>query len=105
MYSSFPCKTNIFIMNDFRGILNSLPNNKIFVRSNLKAFAGNILKVVQVTICVPDRVENIVGKGENAGYQGKGENAGNQHFLTFPQCFKKVSLLGLLKSQDCLVRS
>ena len=26
------------------------------------------------------RVENIVGKGENAGYQ---------HFLVFPQCFKR----------------
>ena len=28
------------------------------------------------------KVENIVGKGENAGYQ---------HFLLFPQCFQKVS--------------
>ena len=28
------------------------------------------------------RVENIVGKGENAGYQ---------HFLLFPQCFQKYS--------------
>ena len=27
------------------------------------------------------RVENIVGKGENAGYQ---------HFLLFPQCFQKA---------------
>ena len=64
------------------------------------------------------RVENIVGKGENAGYEkqnhklafannkinaiqkiimillrvenivGKGENAGYQHFLLFPQCFR-----------------
>ena len=33
-------------------------------------------------ISVFDRVENIVGKGENAGYQ---------HFLLFPQCFGKVS--------------
>ena len=31
-----------------------------------------------------DRVENIVGKGENA-------NAGYQHFLLFPQCFEKAS--------------
>ena len=29
-----------------------------------------------------DRVENTVGKGENAGYQ---------HFLLFPQCFEKAS--------------
>ena len=33
-------------------------------------------------ISVFDRVENIVGKGENAGYQ---------HFLLFPQCFEKAS--------------
>ena len=33
-------------------------------------------------------IENIVGKGENAG---------NQHFLLFPQCFQKPSLSGLLK--------
>ena len=34
-----------------------------------------------------DRVENIVGKGENAGYQ---------HLLLFQQCFPKV-----IKIQDC----
>ena len=33
-------------------------------------------------ISVFDRVENIVGKGENAGYQ---------HFLLFPQCFENAS--------------
>ena len=33
-------------------------------------------------ISVFDRVETIVGKGENAGYQ---------HFLLFPQCFEKAS--------------
>ena len=33
-------------------------------------------------------VENIVGKGENAGYQ---------HFLIFPQCFQKFSFSGSLK--------
>ena len=33
-------------------------------------------------ISVYDRVENIVGKGENAGYQ---------HFLLFPQCLEKAS--------------
>ena len=43
-----------------------------------------------------DREENIVEKGENAGYQHdreeniveKGENAGDQHFLLFPLCFQ-----------------
>ena len=38
--------------------------------------------------CVTDWVENIVGKGENAGYQ---------HFLIFPQCFQKAFFPGLLK--------
>ena len=33
-------------------------------------------------------LENIVGKGENAGYQ---------HFLLFPQYFPKASHSGLLK--------
>ena len=39
-------------------------------------------------IFVLDRVENIVGKGENAGYQ---------HFLLFPGCFQKASFSGSLK--------
>ena len=33
-------------------------------------------------------VENIAGKGENAGYQ---------HFLLFPQCFQMASVLWLSK--------
>ena len=39
-------------------------------------------------ISVFDSVENIVGKGENAGYQ---------HFLLFPQCFEKASFPGTSK--------
>ena len=39
-------------------------------------------------ISVTDWVENIVGKGENAGYQ---------HFLLFPHCFQKASVPGSLK--------
>ena len=34
-------------------------------------------------ISVFDRVENYVGKGENAGYQ---------HFRLIPQCFQKPSI-------------
>ena len=34
--------------------------------------------------------ENIVGKGENAGYQ---------HFLLFPQCFQKAFSLESLKTR------
>ena len=35
-------------------------------------------------IYVVEHIENILGKGENAGYQ---------HFLLFPQYFQKASLL------------
>ena len=39
-------------------------------------------------ISVFDRVENIAGKGENAGYQ---------HFLLFTQCFEKASFPDMSK--------
>ena len=39
-------------------------------------------------IFVYDRVENILGKGENAG---------DQHFLLFPQCFQNHYIRELLK--------
>ena len=39
-------------------------------------------------ISVFDRVVNIVGKGENAGYQ---------HFLLLPQCFEKASFPDMSK--------
>ena len=48
--------------------LNSLPNNKIWDQTNLKAFAEDILNVVQIMICVTDWVENIAENGEYAGY-------------------------------------
>ena len=38
-------------------------------------------------ICVTDWVGNIVGKGENAGYQ---------HFVYFPQYFQKAPFPGFL---------
>ena len=61
---------------------------KFLDQSNLKDFADNKLNVTYVTNFLTERVGNIVGKGENAGYQ---------HFLLFPQCFQKASLSGLLK--------
>ena len=42
----------------------------------------------EIIIVLIDRGENIVGKGENAGYQ---------HFLLFPTTFQKASSSGLLK--------
>ena len=69
-------------------MFNSLPKDKILAWTNLKAFVDNKFNVTEVTNSVFDRVENIVGKGETAGYQ---------HFLLFLQCFQKVSYLGSLK--------
>ena len=42
------------------------------------------------------RVENIVGKGENAGYQ---------YFLFFPTVFSKGFFLKVIKSRDCVVNT
>ena len=45
---------------------------------------------------VTNKVENIVGKGENAG---------NQRFLLFPELFSKGLPLRVVKSRDCVVKS
>ena len=74
---------------------NSLPNNKTSDVTELKAFADDIITVAQMMISVLNRVENIVGKEENAGYQ---------HFPLFPQCFQKGFFLGVVKSRDCVVK-
>ena len=57
---------------------NSLPNDKLLDWSKLKAFADEKMNVTQKLKFVIGRIENIMGKGENAGYQ---------HFLLFPQYF------------------
>ena len=46
--------------------LNSLPNDKILDWSKLKAFADDIIKVIEKFKFGLGMVENIVGKGENA---------------------------------------
>ena len=68
--------------------LNSLPNNNILDLTKLKAFAGNELNMSKLAISFFDKVENTVGKGENAGHQ---------HFLLFPQWFLEALSLGSLK--------
>ena len=72
----------------FLKVVNSLANEKILDWSKLKALADNKIKVLEKLKIILGRKENIVRKGENAVYQ---------HFLLFPQCFQKTSLLGLLK--------
>ena len=48
-----------------------------------EALANEKSDVIRMMRFVSERMESIVGKGENAGYQ---------HFLLFPQCFQKASL-------------
>ena len=68
---------------------NSLPNDKILDWSKFKAIiADDKINVNEKLKFDIGGVENIVGKGENAGYQ---------HFLLFPQCFQKASSSGSLK--------
>ena len=54
----------------------------------MKAIADDKINVIQKLNFDIGRVENIVGKGENTGYQ---------HFLLFLQCFQKPSISRLLK--------
>ena len=63
--------------------VNTLPNDKSLNLSKLKAYADEKLNILQMIEFVFDRIENIVGKGENAG---------DQHFLLFLQCFRKAFL-------------
>ena len=67
---------------------NPLPDGKILDVTKLKAFADDKINVAQMMVSVFDRIENTVGKGENAGYQ---------HFPLFPLSFQKASFLGSLK--------
>ena len=74
----------IFLKNS----LYPLPDDKLLDVTKLKAFADDKFNVDRMLTSLLDRVENTVGKEENADYQ---------HFLLFPQCFAKPSSLGSLK--------
>ena len=76
------------MLNICKYVLNSLPNNKIFRLVQVEAFADNKIKVTQKLKFVLGWVEDILGKGENAG---------NQHFLLFPKCFQKPPSSGSSK--------
>ena len=60
---------------------NPFPDDKNLTMCKLKAFAHDKTNVTFMIISAFDKVENIFGKGENAGYQ---------HFLLFPQYFEKA---------------
>ena len=69
-------------------LLNSLPKDRILAYSKFKVLTDNKIIVIQKLRFRLRKVENIVGKGENAG---------NQHFLLFQQCFQKLSCPEMLK--------
>ena len=72
----------------------SLPNDEFLDWSKLKAFADNKISVTEKMKFVLEMVENIVGKGENAGYQ---------HFLFF-QLFSKGLIFKVIKGWDSVVK-
>ena len=74
--------------NNSKERFNSLPNDKVLDQSKLKGFADIKINVIQNQKFVLGRVENIVEKGENAGYQ---------YFLLLPQCFRKATFSRSLK--------
>ena len=55
-----------------------------------------------MVIYVFDRVENIVGKGENADHSFK---YWSPAFSPFPTMFSNAFLSKVIKSQDCVVKS
>ena len=68
--------------------INSFNKQQILDKSKSKAFADIKRKVVQLTKFDIERIENAVGKVENAGYK---------LFLLFLQCFQKASSSGSFK--------
>ena len=56
--------------------------------SKLKAFADDKISVTERNETCLRTMENIVGRGENAGYK---------HFLLFPQCFHEAFFSECLK--------
>ena len=72
--------------------MNSLPiNDKILDWSKLKAFADDNMHFNENLKLVMGRIENIVGKRENVGYQ---------HFFPFPTMFSNAFSFRVVKSQN-----
>ena len=63
--------------------------------SKLKVFAEEKINVTEKLKFVLRRIENSMGKGENAGYH---------YFLLFPQCLEKDSCFKVVKSSNCAVK-
>ena len=64
------------------------PKRQILDSSKLKEFADDNFRLDENGREFPERVENTVGKGENARYE---------QCLLFPQCFLKTCTADMLK--------
>ena len=71
-----------------------LPNDYSLTLFKLKSIANDKINVTLKLTFFIGWVENIVGKGENAGYQ---------HFSPFPTIFSKVFFCRVIKNRDCVV--
>ena len=71
-------------------------NGEIIDWSKFKEYAGDKINATKNMNFVLERVENIVGKEENAGYK---------HFLLFPTMFSKGLLFRVVKNCDSVVKS
>ena len=76
------CWRLVFSLHIFTSLfaIKPLPKDNFFEWIKLKALAEDNLDITEIVIYVFNRVENILGKGENAGYQ---------HFLFFLTMFSK----------------
>ena len=75
-------------------MINNLINDRTVKLSKLEAFVDDKNKHDSLTETCCRKVENSVGKGENAV---------NRHFLLFPSCFK-VFFVRVVKNPDCVVK-
>ena len=80
---------------DYYAAVNCLPVDELLDRFKFKAFADKKTKLNVNEKQKFDfrRIENIVVKGENAGYQ---------HFLLFPQCFERPASSESLKVETAM---
>ena len=76
-----------------QGDFNPFLNEYILDVTSLKAFADNKSNVAKMTISLFDRVENTVGKGENA----------NTSIFSFSHCVFQSFFFRVVKSLDCVV--
>ena len=75
--------------------VNHVTNDKISNKYNLKDFPNDKINATYILNFVLGRTENIVGKGENAGFP---------HFLLVPLCFQNASFsmwLTLSQTSPC----